>query len=114
MSNMTKTLICVAVAGVLFITAVIYGIKYLFFIAAFFDWLPLPTGWMKMSGSNENTRRAGIFHGIITIIAYIVGILWLVFTNLGPLNLGYLFLELWFIAVIAGAYVTSLKAEQCS
>ncbi len=113
MSNMSKTLLCVAVAGIFFITAVIYNIKFLFLIATFFDWLPLPTGWMKMGGSDQRIRRAGVFHGIVTLIAYFIGVLWLTLNRIGPLYLGYLFLELWFIAVIAGAYVTSLKAEHC-
>ncbi len=112
-SNMSKTLLCVAIAGVFFITAVIYNIKFLFLIAAFFDWLPLPTGWMKIGGNDQRIRRAGIFHGVVTLIAYFIGVLWLILTSIGPLYLGYLFLELWFIAVIAGAYVTGLKAEQC-
>ncbi len=112
-SNMSKTLLCVAIAGVFFITAVIYNIKFLFLIAAFFDWLPLPTGWMKIGSNDQRIRRAGIFHGVVTLIAYFIGVLWLILTSIGPLYLGYLFLELWFIAVIAGAYVTGLKAEQC-
>ncbi len=107
MDKISKTLICVAIAGLLFITTVIYNYKPLFLIAAFFDWLPLPTGWMKISGSNEKVRKAGMLHGIVTLIAYIIGIAWLFTSSINGIDLGYLFLETWFIAVILGAYTTS-------
>ncbi len=109
-SNIVKTLACVAVAGVLFIAAVHYGYKPLFFVAAFFDWLPLPTGWMRIGSSSKPplVRHAGIIHGVVTVIAYAIGIAWLIITSVGPINLGFLFLEAWFLAVIAGAYVTSV------
>jgi len=109
-SNITKTLACVAVAGALFIAAVYYGIKPFFLVAAFFDWLPLPTGWMRISGPSKSplVRRAGMVHGVITVIAYAIGVAWLIITSVGSVNLGFVFLEVWFLAVIAGAYVTSV------
>ena len=109
-SNTTKTLACVAVAGAFFIAAVYYGFKPFFLVAAFFDWLPLPTGWMRIGGSSKSplVRRAGMVHGVITVIAYAIGVAWLIITSVGPVNLGFVFLEVWFLAVIAGAYVTSV------
>jgi len=112
-SNLAKTLICVALAGLLFITGVVHGVKPLFIPAAFLDWLPLPTGWMRFRVRDEKVRRAGALHGAVTVVAYAVGVMWLVMTRLGPVDLGYVFLELWFTAVIAGAYVTGLAAEKC-
>jgi len=112
-SNITKTLACVAVAGAFFIAAVYYGFKPFFLVAAFFDWLPLPTGWMKVSGSSKSpsVRRAGIIHGVVTVIAYAIGIAWLIITGVGPINLGFVFLEVWFLAVITGAYATSVACS---
>lgn len=109
-SNALKTLLCVAIAGALFITAVIYGMKWLFVVAAFFDWLPLLTKWMKIDNlPSSKARRAGIIHGTTTIIAYIIGIMWLFIDYMGVINLGYLFLVTWFQAVILGTYTAIVK-----
>ncbi|ADI31668.1 hypothetical protein [Staphylothermus hellenicus] len=110
LSNILKTLLCVAVAGSLFITAVFYDIKWLFILAAFFDWLPLATKWMKISGTtNSRAREAGIMHGVVTVVAYIIGIAWLFIDHIGMIDLGYLFILLWFQAVILGSYTTAVK-----
>ncbi len=110
LNNMIKTIICVAVAGALFISAVYYGYKLLFIIAAFFDWLPLPTGWMKIRDDGEPVvKKAGILHGVVTIIAYFIGIIWLVIDRIGFMDLGYLFLVIWFQAVMLGSYTTIVK-----
>ena len=110
LNNMVKTIICVAIAGALFISAVYYGYKLLFIIAAFFDWLPLPTGWMKIKGNGDPVvKKAGILHGVVTIIAYIIGIIWLVTDRIGFIDLGYLFLVIWFQAVMLGSYTTIVK-----
>ncbi len=106
-ARIVKTLVCVAIAGVLFIAAVYYGYKLLFIPAAFFDWLPLPTGWMKLGGG-PRTRKAGALHGVVTAIAYVVGVLWLLIGSIGGFNLGFIFLEIWFIAVLLGAYTTAI------
>ncbi len=112
-SNIAKTLACVAVAGVLFIAAVYYGVKPLFLVAAFFDWLPLPTGWMRVSEASRSplAKRAGAVHGVVTAIAYAIGVAWLIVTDVGGLNLGFTFLEAWFLAVITGAYATSIACS---
>ncbi len=101
MKNRTKTLLCVALAGLFFIPAVVFNIWYLAIIAAFFDWLPLPTGWMKF-GERKNTAAIAL-HVIFTLAAYSFLVLWLIF-SLPASN--FLFLELWWIAVIAGIFIT--------
>ncbi len=100
LSGQVKTLICVAIAGVIFITAVYYDIRYLFIVAAFFDWLPLPTGWMKIRGGG--LRRPDVLvHTVITAAAYAIGIAWVV----GVPQLRIYFLIVWWLAVMAGTYV---------
>ncbi len=108
-----KTVVCAGIAGAFFITATYYTLKPLFIIAAFFDWLPVMAGWMRirLSAIPEGARLAGLVHGIITLVAYVAGVAWLVTTNAGPLNLGFTFLELWFAAVVAGIYVRKLEGE---
>ncbi len=99
--NKTKTMLCVAIAGLLFIPAVIFDIWYLAVIAAVFDWLPLPTGWMRMEG--EKNRKAVIAHVILTLIAYSFLVLWIIY----PQTLfKFLFLEVWWSAVIAGVFIS--------
>ncbi len=103
-SRTVKTLTCVAVAGALFITSVYYGVKWLFIIAAFFDWLPLPAKWMSVRPGRSGA--AGAVHGAVTAVAYALGIAWLIITRVDSLNLSYAFLVTWFIAVILGAYAS--------
>ncbi len=113
MRNPYKTLVCVWIAGVLFVYSLLHGPRWLFIIAAFFDWLPLPTGWMKITGRARAPRvkKAGIIHGIVTVIAYIFGILWLI--GVEPNNIiGVLFLETWFTAVILGSYTSIIILDQ--
>ncbi len=108
--NMYKTVICVAIAGALFITAVFYDVKILFFVAAFFDWLPLPTGWMRIHGSTSIiAKKLGLMHGVVTLIAYIIGVTWLFMDSYNGVNLGYLFLMVWFQAVMLGIAATITK-----
>ncbi len=110
LNNMIRTIICVAVAGTLFISAVYYDYKFLFIVAAFFDWLPLPTRWMKIRDDSDHlVKKAGILHGVVTIMAYIVGIIWLVIDRIDFIDLGYLFLIVWFQAVMLGLYTTIVK-----
>jgi len=108
-----KTIACVGIAGALFIAATHYALKPLFIIAAFFDWLPVAAGWMKIRPSEipPRARPAGMVHGVITAAAYAAGIAWLAITNAGPVNLGFAFLELWFAAVVAGMYVKKVESE---
>ena len=110
MSKVLKTLVCVAIAGALFITAIFYDVKWLFVIAAFFDWLPLPTKWMRIGGSLcREAKRVAVMHGIVTVAAYAVGIVWLFIDEVWIIDLGYLFLLLWFQAVVLGVYTTAAK-----
>ncbi len=104
--RITRVLVCVAVAGVLFITGVYYGCRLLFIPGAFFDWLPLPMGWMRLGGGSR-TRRAGLVHGIVTIVAYVFGILWFIHAGIYGIDTGLVFLEIWFLAVLLGAYTTA-------
>jgi len=107
---MFKTIISVAIASVLFIPAMYYGYKHLFIIAAFFDWLPLPTSRMKIRGNSDPIdKKAGTLHGVVTIIAYIIGIIWLVIDRIGFIGLGYLLLVIWFQAVMLGSYTIIVK-----
>ena len=103
MSNRTKTLFCVTIAGFLFIIAVMYDIRYLIIIGAFFDWLPLPTGWMKMNGEKRIKRGLIFLHALVTSIAYLFAVLWL-FMPLVILK--FLFFEIWWLAVMIGVFMT--------
>ena len=97
LSNKIKTMICVALAGMLFVPAVILNLWYLAIVGAFFDWLPLPTGWMKMGGNND--KRMIIIHVVLTLVAYSFLLLWLMFP---VTTYKFLFFEIWWIAVITG------------
>ncbi len=90
-----KTLCCVAIAGALFIPSIVFGLKPLFLVAAFFDWLPVATKWMKFGTSRALAR----LHVAVTLIAYLFGIAWL-FT--GWVGHGVTFLDAWFVAVVLG------------
>ncbi len=98
-SNKHKTILCVTVAGLLFMTGVYYNIPWLFVLGAIPDWLPLPTGWMRFSG-NANRTWAKI-HAAITLAAYAIGVLWV----LGFPQLRLVFLETWWLAVMAGTLI---------
>ena len=100
LSGQVKTLICVAIAGVIFITAVYYDIPYLFLVGAFFDWLPLPTGWMRL-GKGVIRKSDVALHTVVTVAAYALGIAWV----LGASVLRIYFLIIWWLAVMAGTYI---------
>jgi hypothetical protein len=103
MTLKSKTLFCVAAAGFLFIPAVFFDFKYLIIAGAFFDWLPLFTKWMKFKDFPIN--KLGLtMHIVLTTIAYIFAVLWFFI----PIHLlGFLFLEIWFSAVISGDFIYS-------
>ena len=103
MKNQTKTILCVTIAGILFIVAVVFKNPIFGVIAAFFDWLPLPTGWMK-SGSKEKAKDYKTWvwiHTVVTIAAYLVFIVWL-FKLVSFAYLNFVFLLIWWLAVMAG------------
>ena len=102
MDNKGKTMLCVFLAGTLFIGAIILNIWYLALVAAFFDWLPLPTNWMKF-GEKVN-KKALILHISLTLFAYGLLIAWII---LRVQILSFLFLELWWSAVVAGFLIVS-------
>ena len=106
MNNRDKTMLCVTIAGVIFIPSVIWGWKWPILVGAFFDWLPLPTGWMK--GRGINTRRGKMWlitHVTLTLIAYFIAALWLLGIYDG-LIARFLFIELWWTAVMSGIKLT--------
>ncbi len=90
-------MLCVGIAGLIFIPSVFFNRPILALIGAFFDWLPLPTGWMKGSGAINETFQK--LHVAATLAAYAVFVLWLI-TGTG--NIGFAFLEIWWMAVIFG------------
>jgi hypothetical protein len=94
------TFVCVAAAGALFIPAAIFDIRYLVPLGAFFDWLPVATGWMKARGKRN---RFILLHIILTLIAYSFAFLW-IFTSCEEARIVYrfMFLEIWWLAVILG------------
>ncbi|MHC1591554.1 MAG: hypothetical protein ACXQS8_05670 [Candidatus Helarchaeales archaeon] len=116
-SNRAKTMTCVATAGLLFIPAVIFDLWYLVLIGAVFDWLPLPTGWMKINEDQLKNKNAIILHVITTLVAYALVIAWIIATmstlvlpssliiTLLPI-LKFTFLEIWWLAVIIGTFIT--------
>ncbi len=111
--NLLKTLMCVALAGLLFFIAVLYDLPLLVVIGAFFDWLPLPTRWMQVdetSGVHINHGAVKI-HLILTLIAYLFAIVW-VLMGFAVITLPVdaaviktLFIEIWWLAVITGQIV---------
>jgi len=103
-----KTLLCVALAGALFVPAVLLNLPLLVIPGAVADWLPLPTGWMRR-GEERPNRKAVAVHIILTLVAYIFVILWVALSLLGlptldPL-LRLLFLETWWFAVMSGSFI---------
>ena len=100
-SNKVKTMLCVSIAGFIFILAVLLNIPPLILLGAVFDWLPLPTGWMKFE--NEVNKKLLILHVILTVSAYLFAVAWLI-TGAWPLSL--LFMELWWAAVMAGVFMS--------
>lgn len=101
-NNKTKTLLCVAMAGLFFIPGVLFNIWYLVLIGALFDWLPLPTGWMKANKRKKINKKFVFMHVISTLTAYLFAVLWF----LTPHEIfKFLFLEIWWIAVILGLLI---------
>ena len=102
--NQIKTLLCVTIAGLFFIPAVIFNLWYLILIGAFFDWLPLPTGWMKLDKDKAGNKKLIVLHIIVTLIAYLFAIIWI----FNPATVyKFLFLEIWWIAVVVGIFITN-------
>ena len=102
MTNRTKTLLCVAVAGLLFIPAVLFNIWYLVIVGAFFDWLPLTTGWMRFEPDKPKRKDLITAHVIVTLIAYLFAVLWVI-TFVTAFK--FFFIEIWWLAVILGVLV---------
>ncbi len=96
MDKKKLTLICVAIAGLIFLPATILNKPLYGLIAAFFDWLPLFTGWMRFS----ETHRVPVLHITLTTIAYIFFIIWLFvpYSNFARFS----FIMIWFLAVLSG------------
>jgi len=100
MISRAKTMTCVAIAGLVFISTVMFNRPYLALVGAFFDWLPLPTGWMKSTG--KVNRLFLKLHVVITSIAYGIFIAWLV---TGDRIVALVFLEVWWVAVVVGTFI---------
>ncbi len=98
MKKQQITMLCVMAAGLIFIPAVFFNKPFFALVGAFFDWLPLPTGWMK-AGKDIN-RKFLKLHIIATAIAYLVFMAWII---KGTATIGFAFLEIWWTAVIFGA-----------
>ena len=98
-------MLCVALAGLFFIPAVLLNYWYLIIIGAFFDWLPLPTGWMKAERVTPS-RNLVVAHIVTTLIAYTFAIIWIVsfYTEMFTVS-RFLFMEIWWIAVILGIFI---------
>ena len=96
-----KTLACVWIAGILFLLAILTDIRYLAIVAAVFDWLPLPTGWMRFGKVN---RILVLVHAAVTLVAYAFLVAWL----LHPIwALKTLFITIWWSAVMVGILMTT-------
>ncbi len=107
MKNQDKTMLCVAIAGLIFIPSVLWGVKWPIVVGAFFDWLPLPTGWMKAGGEPSKTTKTWVFiHVVLTLVAYAFAILWLAGVW-NSIMVRFLFIEIWWLAVMAGVKLTS-------
>ncbi|GAB6101378.1 hypothetical protein JCM16138_06010 [Thermococcus atlanticus] len=97
MKKQLMTILCVGIAGLIFIPSVFFNRPFLALIGAFFDWLPLPTGWMKGGGEINETFQK--LHVVATLAAYAVFVAWLI---KGTASIGPIFLEVWWVAVIFG------------
>lgn len=97
MTKKRLTLLCVAVAGLIFIPSVIVNKPIYGLIAAFFDWLPLFTGWMKFT----EEKNIPHLHITLTLIAYAFFIVWLFIPASSMARYG--FILIWFLAVLSGA-----------
>jgi hypothetical protein len=97
MTKKRLTLLCVAIAGLVFLPAAILNKPYYGLIAAFFDWLPLLTGWMKFSDSG----KMPVLHVTLTVIAYVFFIVWLFVPQSNFARFS--FIMIWFLAVLSGA-----------
>ncbi len=106
--NQLITLICVAIAGLIFIPSVIFAMPLIALFGAFFDWLPLFTGWMK-TGHIVN-KLLLILHTVVTIIAYIFFVVWVIMK--GNRLMGFTFLEIWWIAVILGVLMITYRGKR--
>ncbi len=97
MNKKRLTLLCVAVAGLIFLPSVITNKPVYGLIAAFFDWLPLFTGWMRFSDS----KKIPYLHIALTVIAYVFFVVWLFVpvSNFARFS----FIMIWFLAVLSGA-----------
>ncbi|MBO8175583.1 MAG: hypothetical protein H0Z18_10025 [Thermococcus sp.] len=100
MNRQKLTMICVTLAGLIFIPSVFFNKPLFALVGAFFDWLPLPTGWMK--AEKEINRTFLKLHVIATLIAYVIFIAWLI---KGLAIVGFAFLEVWWLAVIFGVFM---------
>ncbi len=110
--NQFLTMMCVMIAGLIFIPSVIFSTPFIALIGAFFDWLPLLTGWMKTGGAVSKLLL--VLHTVITLVAYGFFIAWIVMK--GNHLIGFIFLEIWWVAVIAGvlmiAYTKNREKEE--
>ena len=97
MNKQKLTMLCVTLAGLIFIPSVFFNKPLFALIGAFFDWLPLPAGWMK-AGKDIN-RTFLKLHVVVTLIAYVIFVAWLI---KGAATIGFTFLEIWWLAVIFG------------
>jgi len=97
MRKQMLTMLCVALAGLIFIPTIFFNQPIFALIGAFFDWLPLPTGWMK--AGREINRTFLRLHVTVTLISYAIFVEWLV---TGTATVGFAFLEVWWVAVIFG------------
>jgi hypothetical protein len=97
MTKKKLTLLCVAIAGLIFIPSVIVNKPIYGLIAAFFDWLPLFTGWMRYSDEKNKTPY---LHITLTLIAYAFFIVWLFIPGSAMARYG--FILIWFLAVLSG------------
>ena len=96
-------MLCVGLAGLIFIYAVVFNAPILLLVGAIFDWLPLPTGWMKLPKGTKKNKTALMWHIVLTLIAYAIGIYWIF---AGTQILGFAFLEIWWLAVIVGTFIS--------
>ena len=96
------TMGCVMIAGLIFIPSVLFNMPYIALIGAFFDWLPLPTGWMKSGGKINKTLL--LIHIVVTLAAYLFYVVWLF--NPHTFIFRFIFLEIWWLAVMAGVFMT--------
>ncbi len=90
------TLLCILIAGIFIIPALVFNKPIIALIGIICDFLPIIFGWMKKAAI---TVSFPVVFGVVIAFTYLFFVIWL----FGPrlLTMRILFGEFWFLTVIA-------------